>query len=225
MVISCNEEPYISLEHIGCRKTWASSNHKNIDILFVHSLNYLDVHRDGSNLYVHGNEHLYNIGYKTLNAFKYALSNCEFDYIYRTNLSSYIHQAGLYDYVNTLPDSNIYQGVVGYYNGIEFASGSGYLISKDLVKYVTDNEMHWDHINLIDDVAIASVLRGNNVYPTPISRIDIKNEYELSTFDTNTIDQCFHFRCKSETDRTHDIRVMNKLHDYFINTGCIGVNK
>ena len=143
LVIACNYEPYISLEHKGCRQTWASTTHPNIDILFMHSLNNINCsHRTGSNLYIKGDEGVFNIGHKTLDAFKYCINNIEFDYIYRTKLSSYIDQTELYNHVCELPTTNIYKGAVGVYNGIKFASGSGYLISKDLVEYVIHNEQY-----------------------------------------------------------------------------------
>lgn len=218
LVIAYNQEPYISLERNGCRQTWASSTHPNIDILFIHSLNNInESHRNGSNLYVKGNEGLFNIGHKTLDAFKYCVNNIEFDYIYRTNLSSYIDQNELYNHVSELPTTNIYKGAIGVHNGIKFASGSGYLISKDLVEYVINNEQYWDHESLIDDVSIAQVLARNNTYPQHTNRIDILTDDALNTFDATKINKCFHFRCKSDTDRNHDIKTMHMLHTYFNN--------
>jgi hypothetical protein len=214
LVIACNKDPYIDLER-ECREMWAAYCLSNITILFLHSsLEYSDSFLDGSTLYVNGAEEICNVGYKMLHAFSYCLQNIEFDYIYRTNLSSYINQIGLYNYAQSLPDNNVYKGVVGQFGNISFASGCGYFISKDLVRYVVEYKNRWNH-KLIDDVALAQLLKTINVVPEPVERIDIITNESLVNFNVETIGSCFHFRCKSETDRTHDVRVMKMLHNYF----------
>jgi hypothetical protein len=217
LIIAQKKQPYIELE-AACRNTWASVNHPDIQILYLHAQPNVISHIDNDELIVNGEEGLYNIGYKTIKAFEYCLNNLEFDYIYRTNLSSYVDQVGLYKYANTCPLDDVYNGVIGNYNDISFASGSGYLISKNLVKYTVTNKNEWNHIDFIDDVSLAKVLKSNNISPTYVNRIDILDDNALTSFDTSTIQDCFHFRCKSETDRQHDIKVMNMLYyNFFIN--------
>ncbi len=214
LVIAYNEEPYIMLER-ECRRTWASLQVQDVTTIFVHSsLRHNACYQDNNTLYVPGEEGIFNVGYKMLNAFSYCLDNVDFDYIYRTNLSSYVYQPGLFSYVKSLGENNVYKGAVGICKGIRFASGCGYLISKNLVRYIVEHKSSWNH-SLIDDVALAQVLGGINVFPEPVKRIDILNNADLVKFNVETIGDCFHFRCKSDVDRTHDVRVMNMLHNYF----------
>jgi hypothetical protein len=214
LIIACNQEPYISLKNT-IQNTWNSIKHPNIEVLYLYSYNGITAYTPNSELVVNGDESYYGIGLKTLNAFKYCINNIEFDYIYRTNLSSYLHLKGLYEYTEHIPLNNIYRGAVGDHNGIKFASGCGYLISKDLVRYVVDHGHLWDHKSFLDDVSIAKVLQSSSIYPSPIDRIDIPNAHELNIFDYTKINDCFHFRCKSEIDRNHDIKAINMLHSYF----------
>lgn len=103
---------------------------------------------------------------KTLKGFIYSLKNLDFKFILRTNLSSFFNIPLFKDYINSLSESSIYAGpkeMIGLTlpNGISgnlfFCSGSGYLISKDLVNLIVEREPHCPH-NLLDDVWIGMVL-------------------------------------------------------------------
>lgn len=214
IIIAQKEEPYKTLEYAS-RNTWASIKHPDMQVLYLHAQPGITPHINADELIVNGNEGWLNIGYKTISAYEYCLNNLEFDYVYRTNLSSYVHQEGLYNYVNTCPMDNVYNGVVGNHNGTPFASGCGYLISKDLMRYVVDHRHLWDHVSHYDDVSIAKVLQTIPILPTFVQRMDIITDSALQTFDTSTINDCFHFRCKNEHDRSHDARVMKLLHNHF----------
>lgn len=214
IVIAAEFEPYVSLKK-ACKSTWGSSTRQDIQVLYLHAIPDTMPHIINDDLIVSGDEGMRNIGYKTLQAFEYCLNSLDFDYIFRTNLSSYVHLNGLFKYAQALTPISIYKGVIGNHKGISFASGSGYLISKDLVKYTLEHKDKWEHIELLDDVALAQVLSNGGISPTPINRIDIIHNKDLLTFDTSIIQNCFHFRCKNDFDRTHDVRVMNQLHSYF----------
>ena len=51
---------------------------------------------------------------KTLKGFNYCLANEEFDYILRTNLSSFFNLKKLLDYINICPSTNFYGGSIEY---------------------------------------------------------------------------------------------------------------
>lgn len=215
IVIAQKQEPYITLE-AACRNTWASVKHPDIQVLYLHAQPNITSHIDNDELIVEGDEGFTNIGYKTIKAFEYCLNHLEFDYVYRTNISSYVDQYGLYDYATTCSIDNIYSGIIGDHNGIPFASGCGYLISKNLMQYAVDNRHLWDHISHYDDVSLAKVLQTIPISPTFTSRVDICTDDDLQSFDSNIIGKCFHFRCKNANDRSHDVRVMNMLYQFFI---------
>jgi hypothetical protein len=151
------------------------------------------------------------IGAKTLDAFDFSVQNFEFDYIYRTNVSSYLDLRRLRQFIGDKPKNNFYAGLRGNHRGIDFASGCGYFISRDLVLKVLRNKDLWDH-NLIDDVAIGKLLiRDLNVDLHEIERIDLHSvDLDSRQIIENPLN-VFHYRCKaSNPDIT--IQIMKTLH-------------
>ena len=155
---------------------------------------------------------LYSLtGIKTLEAFEASMKNFDFDYIYRTNVSSYIDLDGLNDFLRDKPKASFYAGVIGSYQGISFASGSGYFISRDLVEKVIQKKDSWDH-NYIDDVSLGKLLTNEMKIPIQkVERVDLNSEI-LDIMEIKNIEKSiFHFRCKAENpDIT--ISVMRTLH-------------
>jgi hypothetical protein len=151
------------------------------------------------------------IGIKTIEAFKASINNFDFDYIYRTNVSSYIDLIKLKEFVNNKPREGYYGGAVGTHQGISFASGCGYFLSRDVVKKVLENRKLWDH-NLIDDVSLGKLLTKElNIEVQEIGRLDLESTnfspLEIE-FKSQTI---FHYRCKAASpDLT--VQIMKSLH-------------
>ena len=90
-----------------------------------------------------------NIYYKTIDAFEWLIENEEFDYILRTNCGTYIDLEILQQSIEQIGiKDNIYGGSIGYYDNahnphqppqIKFASGSAFLVSKNLVEDLVNN--------------------------------------------------------------------------------------
>jgi hypothetical protein len=142
------------------------------------------------------------IGLKTILAFKYLLKNVEFDYLFRTNTSSYLDVPALLDYIATKPRENLYAGVVGtVFEKNRFASGAGILLSRDLVQRICDSSELWKH-GLVDDVAIAELignLQGLPVELTELPRLDFTSLGDAKSTDPEVIKSHFHFRCKTDS--------------------------
>ena len=154
------------------------------------------------------------IGAKTLDAFDASLLEFEFDYIFRTNVSSYLDIEGLQKFVSGQPRNNFYAGAIGNHQGIDFASGCGYFISRDLVSMVLSNRDLWDH-NLIDDVSLGKLLTKElKIDIQGIKRIDLNStEMDLDHIRGNPLN-VFHYRCKAPNpDIT--IQIMKTLHKLF----------
>jgi hypothetical protein len=91
-----------------------------------------------------------NIYYKTIDAFEWLLENEEFDYILRTNCGTYIDLQVLANNLKNLgAQDNIYAGHTGRYSNkhnkeqpdvIEFASGSAFLVSRNLIKSLVESQ-------------------------------------------------------------------------------------
>ena len=116
-------------------------------------------------------------------------------FIWRTNLSSVLDFAGLQRYLGTINSSGFYGGYIGLgslNNGSStfFASGAGFLMSRDVAKYLVLNKqfLRWD---LIDDVAIGALLEPKFSI-VPIERCWIQSGEEVVGSDG-----VFHYRCES----------------------------
>lgn len=145
---------------------------------------------------------IYSCGYKTIKSFE-LINELNYDYVFRTNSSSYVDKQKLIEYVTDKPLDDYYSGVIGYYNGINFASGSGYFLSKNLVNKVIKNSNLWNH-TLIDDVAISDLLKNFNITPSKNPRYDILS----NTNDIPT--DYFHYRLIT-SDRNIDIDNMYNI--------------
>lgn len=219
LVLSHYEEPYVMLENC-IKQTWAKHNSDNVNVIFYHGGAEEEVKDD--KIITNYPEGLHNIGYKTIRAFEILLQNNNFDYIFRTNSSSYVNIERLVEYLDDKPLDNFYHGIIGHHGDINFASGCGYFISKDVVEKVVENKDNWPH-QIIDDVAIAFLLRSIGIYPTLAPRLDIDSiiddDYYVmgKKLEKSLIDKNFHFRCKTGGDRTGEIKIMNKLKNKFSN--------
>jgi len=117
-----------------------------------------------------------------------------YNFIWRTNLSSVLDFAGLERYLGTINSSGFYGGYVGKTVSVDenifFASGAGFLMSRDVAEYLVLNKdsLRWD---LIDDVAIGALLEPRYGI-VPIERCWIQSGEEM--VGGNGV---FHYRCES----------------------------
>jgi hypothetical protein len=204
IIASDNIDNYIEMQNIWRR--YMNKCNPNIKSFFIK--NDITINEDiiaiNDTIYIKENEnYIPGILSKTIKSIQYCLNNFNFNYIYRTNLSSFLNLYKMNDFIN----NNIlnYGGVIGDCNGIKFASGSGFFLSKDACIYLCQNNNLLDY-NLIDDVSIGNFLNKTyNIFF--IDRCDI-NVLENDKFIINNI---FHYRCKSDNNHSITIPIMNKL--------------
>lgn len=128
-------------------------------------------------LYIKGNEtFIPGILNKTIKAIEICLSLFEFDVLVRSNISTVIDQKELTKVLETINDSYIYGGPPNIMNyiaedagvtvevlrniyGLQYISGTGIILSKNVCEYLISNKQLID-IRLIDDVAIGLLLRN-----------------------------------------------------------------
>ncbi len=153
------------------------------------------------------------IGLKTRMVVEYLLKNYDFDFLYRTNVSSYIDLAGLLKFVQNLDTkTEVYMGVIGKEKHISFASGSGYLISRPTLEKFARHFKSWDHFQ-IDDVALGKIAKLHmKIEPLPMRRTDIINVVTC-TKEMVTESNTFHFRCKSHSP-LETIKIMKLIRAY-----------
>jgi Glycosyl transferase family 21 len=194
------------------KRTWASVAVPDVETLFYFG--------NGARTEVRGWDVLLPVddgpahtGEKTLAFFEFALENSDFDVLFRTNCSSYVDLTNLREFAAAnIGTTGFYAGFTGQHEGIEFASGSGYFLSRDLVEAVVGSRAGWNH-DLLDDVALADVLRRLGIAPVPVPRQTYASVREVSRDDVSF----FHFRCKTASRYRHgDVRIMLALHRTFL---------
>jgi hypothetical protein len=182
-------------------------------------------------------------------ALGYLLDNFEFAYVYRTNLSSFLFVDALLRQIETIKSPlDVYSGVVGECSilrsalfrriakakaklqrpvappalgSVSFASGSGFLISKDLVRLFVHEYLASSICHLVDDVSLGFVLNKCGIFPTPFGRCDLYDDYALSATSLAPLDpSCFHYRVKG-ANRLKDASIMYFLDGFVDLAGCI----
>lgn len=167
---------------------------------------------DGTNLCLTCDEQYKNMGIRTIEAFEWLLENRpSMQYVFRTNQSSYVRLDKLHDVVGKFNGASVYSGFVGNHEGISFASGCGYWISRDLIKLLVDNKTILEH-SYVDDVCFGKFLTSRKVPVLPAMRFDITSLEQLNSISMGDINDHFHFRCKQGYDRSKDVEVMVRLH-------------
>jgi hypothetical protein len=210
LVLGARVRPYPLLAHVIGR-TWASMDVADVDALFYDG--GADRARlDGRRLALPVADDLPNVGRKTLACFEYVLANRDFDLVFRTNCSSYVDLPNLREYaLGHARVDRFYAGSVRVHDGVQFASGSGYFLSRDLVELAVRQRAEWDH-SLLDDVALGAIVARAGVEPAPLPRHDYATLADARDADTSQ----FHFRCKTYSwQRLEDARIMIAVHRAF----------
>jgi hypothetical protein len=162
-------------------------------------------------IYVKGTENLVpGIYIKTIKCMKYINENYEYNFVVRTNLSSFWNLDNLLSLKNNLPYDNFCGGYIMFN---QFLSGTGIVLSKDvcinLSKEIIINN------NVMDDVYISGLLCDLGYTLSNIS------QYKLELLCNNThcindylidISSTLYFRVKN-MDRNNDIALFNSLYD------------
>ena len=209
LVLGCRADPYPALVET-IKRTWASVKAEDVDVLFYYGgTELVDAGRD---LFLPAPDDLPHVGEKTIAALAYVLANRDFDLVFRTNCSSYVDLPNLRDFALAHGrEHDFYSGLLGVHQGITFASGSGFFLSRDLAEVVVAQRSAWDH-SLVDDVALGALLAHHGVRPEPAPRRDYRSAAEVTDVDTSQ----FHFRCRSDSARRlEDARVIVELHRAF----------
>ena len=194
------------------KETWDSVEVENINTFYyIGDKNENCI--DGDTIYNNIPESLGNCGKKLLNSLE-LIYEYDFDFIFRTNSSSYIDKPLIYSFLsnklNTVNIKDYYAGVNGSFGNIKFASGSGFFMSKKNVKLLLDNKNSFNH-NLIDDVAVGELMQRNNITLHSTDRFDIVDDNINKINFNNLPNDYFHYRFKTY-NRNNDIENMKLIH-------------
>ena len=199
-VLSIDDSSSFSALEKIIRETWYNLNEPGFEIFFYYG-NHDKNEIIGDKIFTNTGERYHNCGHKTVKMFELVYNNFDFDYIFRTNLSSYVDITELKNFLQGMPKNNFYCGSFGEAAGIPFCSGSGYFLSRDLVEKVIINKSNWDH-SLIDDVSLGLLLNNLGVERTLGRRYDFVSGLEIDLSN-------YHYRCK--TDDPSRIKCINNM--------------
>jgi len=228
LVLASNTYPSLRNEK-AIKKTWAKQNHKNIDIVFYKSGNKNKF--KNNNLTVLSGKKTSDIGHKTLRAFEWAIKNADYEYIFRTNTSSYINILELQKYIKNLDKSQkfIYNGVImslpknNIRNKVDFVSGAGILFNRNSIELLLSKESDFN-LQDWDDVAIGRLFQDNNIKPSSGYRFDI----EGNIFKQKIENRHYHYRCRIDNHygypRFLEKNVIFFLHDRLTNKNYVESN-
>lgn len=228
-VISCPGHPYEMLMNAQM-ETWDSQKVDGVSTLYYTGL--LSYQKPNI-VQFNSPEGYNNMGRKDLLAFKWALNNCEWDYMARVNSSCYVKKKKLLDYVQSIPESKLFRGlgVCGKDGQVEWMWGGGqYIMSRDVVQSIVDNESKWDH-SVMEDVAMSklvkvlgfdldtmgrscSINRGNNSWTLIGCEDNHGIGFDFNDFkDVHKAENQFFIRVKQDQQRHVDVEIMRQLFD------------
>jgi hypothetical protein len=249
LIVSSSQQPYARIQKRGQEKTWIKSfpNYNNFSYKYLISdgtamarnskLAELHTQPDGEvprpaalaqiesvtedTLIIKSSFGWESILENTLAGFNWASkSQSQFDYVIRTNVSSYWDLENTQLLLESLPVRNLYAGHALNHLGTNFIAGDGIILSKDLVELISD-KIPEINANVIDDVAIGRFLAGQNVNVLHIDRPIIRTLFDChdAAFNKRNFHQ---IRCKTERSLfgisfRMDSILMKSIHANFTN--------
>lgn len=152
---------------------------------------------------------------KTIFALKEIDANYNYNYLVRTNLSSFFILDNLLKECCRLQKQDIYAGVIGSTRTGTFCSGAGFWLSPDNVRYILQNEKHINY-NIIDDVSLGILMQ--NKKKTPMRRYDIikniDNRNKVSLIQNIKLSGHYHIRIKNQKNRNLDVIYMQEFTNF-----------
>lgn len=165
---------------------------------------------------------------KTLKALQVLSTTKAYDYILRTNLSSFYIFDRLMELLKTAPRTNYYAGIEGKHNGKPFVSGCGFIMSPDIVKTICEHpDKVWDASIGCDDVCFGQFIHQHHLKGLPythIRRYDIyqpQSDFQAVVHELKTDRSICHIRIKHDYYReVYDVQVRALLTELFYAPNC-----
>lgn len=208
IIASDNHEVYIELQ-----KLWKLqfNAHPDITCYFLKANPNLEkdieIHED--TIWVKYPENFYDgILFKTIKAIKHLSSS--YDYVLRSNLSSFYVFENLAKTLEKFPRNNCYAGILGHTTDKSpsnfFVSGCGFILSKDICESLPSDPLSiWSLEQPCDDVCLGKYILSKFPYShINLPRIDIHSPNDTITYPPDAI----HYRIKT-ADHDYTIRAKN----------------
>ena len=199
------------------------SSNSNIKVYFVYAGNVSFVPQEHDLIYQELKECVIqpHPTKKVVRALQYINSVHDYDFLIRTNLSTFWVFDKLLDRLNTLPTTKTISGRIGYLSP-RYVVGSDMVVTKDLVDILAYNpaKTYLEHNGkYIPEDRILSEFFTNHCAAQILDGQDYVQNIENSTLqslykDSEEISSCIdHFRVKNVADRSLDL----KIHEILLN--------
>ena len=183
------------------KETWDSIQVENVNTLFFYGDDTVsETHISENNLILKTQDTTLNNSYKLKMVYDFVY-NMEWDYIFRTNASSYVDKKRLLNKAQTLPITQCYCGMKGIAGNVMFSSGAGTFYSRDCID-ILRNTINDDYRmkSELDDNAEGAILNKASIKVTSgASRSDYThNDFDsfIKSIQFNDINP-YHYRCRS----------------------------
>ena len=172
---------------------------------------------DANTLSIKMTESLGNVYQKTLMAFKFFQPQFDmYEYVFRTNLSSFLVLDTYLEYCKKCPRSNFCSAyTMPFYLRddpsfkLRFPSGAGITFSPDVIEQLLDSP---PPPFIQDDVTIGTFLKEKNI---PIVEAEHLTTSALATADIDNLPhtkpEIYHFRLKTDANRGADLALYDRL--------------
>ena len=186
LVIASDNEPYYE----WFVRQWRSymHMHPSIDSYFVwmrsnHHDGERTVQIDGDSIVVDGEEGggIPSIFDKTILAMEYVLSRQVYDYVLRTNLSSFFVWHRLVSFLKGCPRTNF---VVGHLVQGAYPSGCGFVMSVDVAKICLSSSLCGQKYRQADDAVFGCIFREHGVDMMHRPYAEFGGEFSMHTIQT-----------------------------------------
>ncbi len=204
--------------YLELQKIWKSYMHKDPDhfeVYFIRGNPDLPTSYEfrGDDLYVKTEENYQpGITNKTVLSLEALMPRMkEFDYVLRTNLSSFYVFPRLLEFVGSLPRQKCYcgyqqhipKGWLPEFGVINFISGAGILLSSDLAEMLVQHKQDFlqHSTELPDDVLFGYFFQNNHINSLPAPRMDFPTKELWLQQKGNIPKTAFHFRAKNNYNK------------------------
>ena len=179
VLASANQEH--ALDEYTQRKTWASDPTFDYDVFWIRGDSSRQFQLIDRTLWVPCADS--EILKKTILAVTWLTSNLSFDYVIRTNVSTYFQPSKMYERLRRIKYGDFFGGYVekvgknnSSFSELSFVSGAGLFFpiqtSRKLTKLPLSSYLHWP-----DDVAISHFLLSQNIPLIPFTRSNLGYHY------------------------------------------------
>jgi hypothetical protein len=201
------------------RESWAENLPSNFQIYWLVADPLLDqtsISRSDRRIYTPMQEVYSNLLPKSLTAIERSLEEFDFDFLIRTNTTSYFSTPLIEKTLEDFSNSELYGGVEGVfrreierseveYSEIGFISGAGIWLSRKVSEMLVEMDYRKYH-DLVDDVAIGDFL-SNRIERTKIDRVNVT--------DFEPLRPSAHTRIKHWRKNQISVRRMLALHQVY----------